>query len=212
MDPQDKLAHVPAWVPGVGLPVWITDPWGKLRFMNARAEELLGREAATCLGRPCHQVVAGLDAAGKPHCRRGCALLTRARTRGEIGSTLLQIVRPDGERRWVDVVVVSVTAPDGTRPWLVHLAPAGDRAHRAATYLSRVASRALATDGAPGSALTKRELEILRRLAVLGTSRNVAAELRISYATVRNHVQHILAKLEVHSIEEAVAWYVLTAE
>jgi len=53
--------------------------------------------------------------------------------------------------------------------------------------------------------LTTRETEILRFLAVgLGTSA-IARELSISPATVRNHAQRILAKLEVHSRLAAVA-------
>jgi DNA-binding NarL/FixJ family response regulator len=57
---------------------------------------------------------------------------------------------------------------------------------------------------APGK-LTARETEILRFLAAgLGTSA-IARELAISPATVRNHAQRVLAKLEVHSRLAAVA-------
>jgi DNA-binding CsgD family transcriptional regulator len=42
--------------------------------------------------------------------------------------------------------------------------------------------------------------------------RAVAARLNVSYTTVRNHVQHILAKLHVHSFPAAVARYVLLGE
>jgi DNA-binding NarL/FixJ family response regulator len=53
--------------------------------------------------------------------------------------------------------------------------------------------------------LTRREKEILRFLALgMGTS-TIASELSISPATVRNHAQRILAKLQVHSRLAAVA-------
>ena len=53
--------------------------------------------------------------------------------------------------------------------------------------------------------LTTREREILRFLAFgMGTSA-IAKELAISPATVRNHAQRILAKLQVHSRLAAVA-------
>lgn len=53
--------------------------------------------------------------------------------------------------------------------------------------------------------LTTREKEILRFLALgMGTSA-IARELSISTATVRNHAQRILAKLQVHSRLAAVA-------
>ena len=53
--------------------------------------------------------------------------------------------------------------------------------------------------------LTRREKEVLQFLALgLGTSA-IARELAISTATVRNHSQRILAKLQVHSRLAAVA-------
>ena len=57
--------------------------------------------------------------------------------------------------------------------------------------------------------LTVREREILRLLAEDHDLYTIANELHISYVTVRNHVQHVLAKLGVHSIMEAVACYLL---
>jgi DNA-binding NarL/FixJ family response regulator len=53
--------------------------------------------------------------------------------------------------------------------------------------------------------LTRREKEVLQFLALgMGTSA-IARELGISTATVRNHSQRILAKLQVHSRLAAVA-------
>jgi DNA-binding NarL/FixJ family response regulator len=53
--------------------------------------------------------------------------------------------------------------------------------------------------------LTKRELAILQRIA-LGTSQyEIASEFSISPRTVANHLQHIMAKIGVHSRAEAVA-------
>lgn len=53
--------------------------------------------------------------------------------------------------------------------------------------------------------LTAREREILSLLAVgMGTAA-IAGHLAISTATVRNHVQRIIAKLRVHSRLAAVA-------
>ena len=64
------------------------------------------------------------------------------------------------------------------------------------------------TDRVPSTAmreLTKREKEVLKFLALgMGTAA-IARELAISTATVRNHSQRILAKLQVHSRLAAVA-------
>jgi len=53
--------------------------------------------------------------------------------------------------------------------------------------------------------LTKRELEVLGRLAQGQAQAQIAAELVISPNTVASHVQRILAKLGVHSRAQAVA-------
>jgi DNA-binding NarL/FixJ family response regulator len=55
------------------------------------------------------------------------------------------------------------------------------------------------------SALTSRELEVLRMLSEGMSTPTIALELHLSVNTVRNHVQNILGKLEVHSKLEAVS-------
>ena len=54
-------------------------------------------------------------------------------------------------------------------------------------------------------ALTRRELEILRLVATGASTKTAADTLHVSPATVRNHIQNILAKLGAHSRLEAVA-------
>jgi DNA-binding NarL/FixJ family response regulator len=53
--------------------------------------------------------------------------------------------------------------------------------------------------------LTDRELEILGLLAAGSSTAAIAKDLSISPTTVRNHVQRILTKLQVHSRLAAVA-------
>ena len=52
--------------------------------------------------------------------------------------------------------------------------------------------------------LTSRELEVLRLLALGYTNRQIAQELVISLGTVKNHVEHIRAKLGVSDRTQAV--------
>jgi DNA-binding NarL/FixJ family response regulator len=56
-----------------------------------------------------------------------------------------------------------------------------------------------------GSQLTKREHEVLSLLAAGRSRDEIAAELVISRKTVAKHIEHILAKLGVHSESQAVA-------
>ena len=61
-------------------------------------------------------------------------------------------------------------------------------------------------EGAAGSALTPRELEVLKLLASGLGQKKIAQTLFITPKTVATHIQRILIKLEVHSRAEAVAY------
>jgi DNA-binding CsgD family transcriptional regulator len=70
---------------------------------------------------------------------------------------------------------------------------------------SRVGNTAPAAPAGVGT-LTARERQILHLLAEGRTATAISRQLYISRATVRNHTQHILAKLGLHSKLEAVAY------
>ncbi len=78
--------------------------------------------------------------------------------------------------------------------------------------LSTVLYRATANRRSPARTLTgldrltRRELQILRLLDEGLTNKEIARRLTISVATVKNHVQNVLAKLGVHRRGEAAAW------
>jgi DNA-binding NarL/FixJ family response regulator len=78
-----------------------------------------------------------------------------------------------------------------------------------ATFAPAVLSRVLKLLR-PGSdtteALTTRETEVLRRLADGLTTEQIAADLYVSVNTVRNHVNNVIRKLNVHSRLEAVSF------
>jgi PAS domain S-box-containing protein len=52
--------------------------------------------------------------------------------------------------------------------------------------------------------LTERQLEVLKLLAAGKSTGQIADELVVSKTTVRNHIAHILARLEVHTRVQAV--------
>ncbi|KAA0021723.1 response regulator [Antrihabitans cavernicola] len=56
-----------------------------------------------------------------------------------------------------------------------------------------------------GGDLSRREADILQLIGAGLTNNDIAGQLRISVNTVRNHVQHVLTKLDAHSKLEAVA-------
>jgi len=57
----------------------------------------------------------------------------------------------------------------------------------------------------PGSALTPREREVVRMLALGATTRTIATDLYLSPATVRTHVQHAMQKTGAQTRAHLVA-------
>jgi len=69
--------------------------------------------------------------------------------------------------------------------------------------IAALINRRRQTDGQRES-LTAREKEVLRLMAEGLSSRDIAAKLGISYATVRTHIRSLDAKLGVHSKVQAI--------
>jgi two-component system response regulator DevR len=60
----------------------------------------------------------------------------------------------------------------------------------------------------PGGSLTEREREVLTLVARGQTNKQIAEELSVSEKTARNHVSHILEKLDLNRRSEAAAYAV----
>jgi DNA-binding NarL/FixJ family response regulator len=122
----------------------------------------------------------------------------------------------------VPLSITTILAPSSTRELsvLVHLLRDLRRQKEIEQLLHSVVSGAArlalgAPDGSPKEAeaasiappaVTAREREVIRLLAQGASTEAIAAKLFISNRTARNHIQHILAKLQVHSRLEAVAY------
>jgi DNA-binding CsgD family transcriptional regulator len=170
--------------------------------------------AKTCFGRPCFRSIAARSRDGRPFCEQRCPVFRAIESRDVVEPVTLQVGGNKSAGRWVQLVVIPLWRPDHSGPFVVHCAWSADPAHRAEQYLARVASRSavLRDPGKTIGDLTRREEEILHHLAMDEDLPSVAASLCVSYVTVRNHVQHILSKLQVHSIQEAVAVHLLRGQ
>jgi DNA-binding NarL/FixJ family response regulator len=100
----------------------------------------------------------------------------------------------------------AILSPDVTAD---QLCAAADAARNGMTVLEPAFARTMETGGAPfqrgeGEALTPRELEVLRAMALGLPNKGIALRLGISEHTVKFHVGTILAKLSAASRTEAV--------
>ena len=127
------------------------------------------------------------------------------RTVGESVRPFRQYYRSkSGARVGVDVTILRFTMPVSRRMLLVHvLTPVLEETAPVAVQPPRAGGEHA---DARVRNLTSRELDILGRLAAGQSGATIADDLHISRLTARNHIQHIFAKLEVHSQSEAVAF------
>jgi DNA-binding CsgD family transcriptional regulator len=205
---------VPHWVELLGMPVWVTGANGTIVFLNSRAEALLGRSAGSCLGRPCYEVIGGQELDGTPFCRPNCAVHRLAAGGREIEPYPLRVPIAAHRDEILRVVVIVSHPPGESGGSFVHCVVDDARHERFRSYFDKVVARSrrpseLSLDA---FALTRRERQVLRLLAEDESLHAIAHRLDLSYATVRNHSQHVLNKLHVHSILEAVALYLLMEE
>jgi len=192
-----------------------TDEEGRVVIWNRAAEQLLGYRAAEVLGRPCHELLCGQDVFGNRYCDEDCPLVKMVHRREAIRHFRLSLRTENGQVAQVQITIVVVPGPRPSQFTMLHLvqpvvaagAPALGQPVRAAAVT--VASRPPAEAPAPPSLqrpLTNREVEVLRLLSDGTGTEEIADSLFISVTTVRNHVQNILRKLDVHSKLEAVSF------
>jgi PAS domain S-box-containing protein len=158
---------------------------------NAAAEELTGIPAEDAVGRPCWDVLGGVDERGSLVCHGGCSGARLAREGWPVHCQRM-LVRTRSGRRRVTVSTIAIRGESG--PLYLHLLRDG---------LELPDDEALPPERHPQ--LTPRQLEVLRLAAGGLSARAIAAELEIAEPTVRNHIRAILRELGAHSQLAAVA-------
>jgi DNA-binding CsgD family transcriptional regulator len=178
-------------------PAYVTNQRHRIVHWNHGAEEALGKRAAEVMGRSCHEVVKSRDFFGNRFCYNDCPITAMARAGEMPRAACVFIPQPEGADKQVDLTVHVVPGATPGEFSLVHLL-----GHHDTTTPSEMPAD---TDPDEEPPLTTREKEILQRIATGIQNKEIAHELHISHATVRNHIRNILAKLEVHSKLEAVS-------
>lgn len=183
---------------------------GELRIIawNDAATTLLGYTAADALGRPCHEILCWRDRCGNEICDAPCSAMSPGEpdelieTRDVLGRSAT------GETLWLNASTIVPPLGLRDRCRLVHLV----REIALPPELERLISSRLQVHVPDAvdhkrhlDVLTPREREVLQLLSQGLDGAAIAAELFVSPATVRNHIQHILTKLRVHNRVEAVA-------
>lgn len=185
------------------------DSDGCILGWNAAAEGLFGYPAQDVIGRACNEVLDFEDRCGNTVCDAECSLHGAPHGDGSwVVPTREVLARTDsGRRLWLSLTTVLVPPAEDERCCRIHLMrQAGVTPELEEALIERLTQpKRGEVDVSVIDQLTLREREVLRLLAEgLGTQ-EIADLLFVSSTTARNHVQHILNKLGVHSRLEAVA-------
>jgi PAS domain S-box-containing protein len=163
----------------VGVPSYVLDETGIVRWLNPAAERLLGNVR----GRHFTSVVAPEDS------RRARELFSK-KLLGTAPSTDSRgvLVSRAGKRVAVEISSARLMSGD-----------------RVVGVFGLFEGRPDEAPTAPHAHLTPRQTEVLRLLEQGRSTKQIAAELHLSTETVRNHIRHLLRALDVNSRLEAVA-------
>ena len=175
---------------------------------NEAATELLGYPATEALGKSCSEILCWRDRTGNAVCGGFCPAAAPGGPDEVIETREVLGRSADGKTLWLSAS--TIVPPIGLRDRcrLVHLIreialpPELER-----VVVERLAGWSPATAAGDGrlDVLTARERDVLVMLTEGLDGAAIAEQLFLSPATVRNHIQHILGKLGVHSRAEAVA-------
>lgn len=232
---ERQLRWVTEWGAQLGGAVWISGPDRRLLYVNPRAEKLLGARSADLLGQRCDRVFAATAqsrAFCAPECpilrlARAHAEIPSVDLRvarpGSAPPWIRLIAFGFGGTPQKDPYLVECgLCLETERAVLEFMHRIAGRSQAGVAGVGGAAAAAgAATAAAAGAAaaapspfrpvcqrvdeLSPRLRQILDLLTADHSHEQIAAELRVRPVTVRNHIQHLLTKLGVHSILEAVA-------
>ena len=197
-----------------GEAVFAIDSADRIILWNRRCEDLLERPARSVLGKHCYEVLSGRDSHGNVYCYRNCpvAFQSRDKPKDPVHKFPLSVEVGKQGRKWFRVSLFAIPSYHPALSTVVHVlrqedeSPSTLERHLAGEVSSREPLWPMTTKEGEPVSLTSREKEILRSLSEGLSTSAIARKLFISPVTVRNHIQNILHKLDVHTKLAAVVF------
>jgi DNA-binding CsgD family transcriptional regulator len=179
---------------------YAVDRDGIIRGWNRAAEVAFGYSQSDAINQRCWKLLAGQDLFGNRYCCKGCPLREMAFNHKTVNSNEMRFVTADKKLTQFRITRLLI-ACDAENEVLVHLCRPH---HEAGDGSDNIAETNKPVTFHSGETLTTREMEILALLADGNSTPQIATELSLSPATVRNHIQNIFHKLDVHNRFAAV--------
>jgi len=196
---------------------FVVDKNLRIIYWNKAAEELLNFEWEDVAGQTCFRILCGYDEGKRLICKKHCHVSKLAMKSKPVSDYDVHMGTKQGSKRWLNMSVFTYQmngkADDKV---IVHLFRDINEKKENEMFLHRLLDAArnyhlISPDNLTKpeillSELTPREHEVLTLMAQGHGTREIGERLSISSNTVRNHTQHILEKLQVHSRLEAVTF------
>lgn len=196
---------------------FVVDDLQRILFWNAAAATITGYSRAQAEGMHCQSIMDAKDHLGRPTCCTHCRMASMVSSGNTIPSVEMMIRTKRKGMRWINLTTVAYVA-ENRKTILVHLFRDVTRKQQRERFIRELRQNinSLSEDGHARTTrqsppvchklLTPRESEVLTLLVRGRSNREIAKNLVISESTARNHVRHILNKLDVHSRLEAVSY------
>lgn len=189
----------------------------RIIYWDQGCEEMFNISSDWVLGRYCCDVIQGCNpVSNKQFCTKECCVAQLSNGVGPAPKTFkIKISKDNAEPVVVGVNIVLVPS-ECKKDWIVTHFLHRENAtgvlksfDYAQSRHSPVSSNVAAADSMNAKhqhSLTTRETQVLSLFSEGLTASDISQRLNLSQTTVRNHTQHILSKLCVHSKTEAVAY------
>lgn len=185
---------------------------GEICSWNKSAEKLFGYSASEAVKHTCYELLDGRGVLGTQVCTRESSVQRCAAHHADVPDFDLQVKNRSGARLWVNVSTIVFEDSRWGRRLIVHLARNISHRKKNEELLAKMlevsqqlAAAAGEIDGkAPIVPLSDQERRILRSFARGKNAAEIARELGITLATLRNHLHSVNEKLGTHNRLEAV--------
>jgi len=192
---------------------FVIDDELRVVYWNNAAENILGFTGDDVTCQYCSHLLQGRDERQQLICREHCQVAKMALHSKPVPNYDVRMRTKDGADRWLNISVFTFKMNGGeNKRAIVHLFH--DSKTLDEKYLAQVIeairryhenpTEIKPVGGTNTESLTSREVEILTFLAKGHGTREIAWHFSISPNTVRNHIQNILQKLQVHTRLDAV--------
>lgn len=196
---------------------FVVDENLRIIYWNDAAEELLKFNGGVIADKPCYRILKGCDEENRLICKKRCKVAELALRFKPVSNYDVRMHTQEGDSRWLNMSIFpDQIGENGDKKVVVHLFRDINGKKEDEIFLRSLLDAARRYHSIPSEVgtepeillgeLTQREFEVLTLLAQGYGTRDIGQMFSISTNTVRNHIQHILEKLQVHSRLEAVAF------